>query len=130
MGVLFRFLIVGMLNSGVGYAFILLGLWLGFGDYLANAMGYAIGLGISYALHRNWTFAVSTAVSWREVARFAVAVIVAYSVNLTVIHLARSLGYFNSSIVQGVAMATYSCAFFILTRFLVFRSRNAATEQA
>lgn len=41
---LIRFALVGLLNTAVGFAVLLIALHMGAGDYGANAMGYAAGL--------------------------------------------------------------------------------------
>ena len=65
-----RYGAAGVANTLVGYAIILVALWLGAGDYLANALGYGLGLWFAYLLHRHWTFQVSHPKSLAEVMRF------------------------------------------------------------
>lgn len=116
-----RFLIVGFCNTLVGYAIILLALAAGAGDYGANALGYAIGLPISYFMHRFWTFQDRSPATFAQGARFAVAVLIAYGANVGVVWTARSLGYVENVFAQALAVGTYAVLFFFLSRFLVFR---------
>ena len=125
MGALVRFCCVGAANTALGYSVILVGLHLGWGDYRANAAGYAAGLSLSYLLQRYWAFAVKAAPSVAEVAKFGGGAAVAYSANLAVIALARQLGYIGNPIAQICAMATYSLIFFLISRFLVFPEQAA-----
>jgi putative flippase GtrA len=117
---LLRFLIAGGFNTALGYAIILTGLWLGLGDFAANALGFAIGIPISHQIHRRWTFAVSKRFSWGEGLRFAATFAVAYSANLVVIWAGRTVGQVASPLVQLAAILTYATIFFLLSRYVVF----------
>lgn len=120
MAVLLRYCAVGLVNTAVGYSIILMGLWLGLGDYPANAAGYIVGIIVSYVLQRRWAFAVTTPPTLREATRFCAAAALAYGANLGVIHVARSLGYVANPVAQAIAMVAYSATFFLLSRFVVF----------
>jgi putative flippase GtrA len=115
-----RYSVVGFINTVVSYAIILMGLRLGAGDYGANAVGYLVGIALSYILQRRWAFAVKTPPSIREAARFCAAAVLAYGTNLCVIHLARSMGYIGNPAAQAIAMIAYSFTFFVLSRYVVF----------
>ena len=57
MGRLGRFLTVGALNTLVGLGVIFLSMSaFGFGLASANALGYAVGVALSFHLNRRWTF--------------------------------------------------------------------------
>ncbi len=116
-----RFILVGLLNTALGYFFILAALWFGAGDYRANAIGFALGLPISYALHRLWTFRPKHRARLGEIARYLMAFLISYGVNLAVITAGRMAGYSESPIVQGLAIATYAAVFYVITRLAVFR---------
>jgi putative flippase GtrA len=120
MATFIRFLLVGAFNTAFGYGFILIGLLVGLGDYIANAIGYALGIPMSYLLHRRWTFAPKVPASWAEGLRFGICFVIAYCANLAVIAIGRSAGRIEDPLVQGAAIATYAGLFFILTRFVVF----------
>jgi putative flippase GtrA len=119
------FATVGVLNTIVGYLIILLGLSLGFGDYGANAAGYLIGLSISYALNRRWTFAATAPASLGEFGRFGLTALAAYTVNLSVIRTAHALGFIDNPIAQAAALTAYSIVFFLLSRYLVFHDNTS-----
>jgi putative flippase GtrA len=53
---LWRFAVVGAVNTFVGLAFIYSARAMGLGEVSANATGYAIGLVLSFGLNRFWTF--------------------------------------------------------------------------
>lgn len=51
-----RFLIVGLVNTAVGLSVIFACKALaGLGDALSNAVGYTVGLAVSFVLNRSWT---------------------------------------------------------------------------
>ena len=87
-----RYGAVGVANTLLGYAIIVAALWLGAGDYLANVLGYGLGLWFAYLMHRRWTFQVSNRRTISEVVRFYVSAGVSYSANIGFLALARSAG--------------------------------------
>lgn len=115
-----RFVAVGLANSAIGFAVIVAALRAGLGDYRANALGYGVGLCVSYVLQRRWAFAVTHRANVREVSLFLAAAGSAYAANLGVIFVARRAGHSDSPVAQAVAMAAYSLVFFTLSRLVVF----------
>jgi putative flippase GtrA len=120
VAVILRFLIAGGFNTALGYGIILIGLWLGLGDFAANALGYAIGIPVAHQIHRRWTFAVRRRFGWDEGLRFVAAIALAYGANLGVIWAGRAMGFIASPLVQLAAILTYAAVFFVLSRFVVF----------
>lgn len=121
-----RFGLTGIVNTVVGYGVILLCLSIGIGDYLANAIGYGIGFLLSFALNRRFTFGLSGQVQKGEVARFAVALTLAYAVNLVVLTVGRAFFGEGYALVQLPALAAYTAVFYVLSVRLVFVSRQGA----
>jgi len=80
--VLARFLSMGAVNTliGLGVIYACKRLF-GFGDILANASGYAVGLTIGFMLNKHWTFG-HTGNARVAALRFLAVFGVAYSVNL------------------------------------------------
>lgn len=115
-----RFALVGLLNTLIGFAVILIGLRIGLGDYAANALGYGVGLGVSYALNRNWTFRAGQPASLREFGRFALAFAVAYSANLSVVAAGRAMGMIGQPLVHFAGLGLYTVLFFVMSRLFVF----------
>ncbi len=120
-----RFCLVGLANTAIGYGLILGWLLVGMGDYGANALGFAMGLPISYALHQRLTFRRRERRNWREAKAYGLAFAAAYAVNLGVIALGRASGHAGSPLVQGLAVVAYAVSLYGLTRCLVFRSARA-----
>jgi putative flippase GtrA len=115
-----RYGAVGVANTLIGYTIIVAALWLGAGDYLANALGYGLGLWIAYLLHRRWTFRVSHKRSLAEVIRFYVSAGISYAANIGFLTFARSLGYVDHPLAQLAAMGVYSLTFLIIVNLWVF----------
>nr|WP_314464610.1 GtrA family protein [uncultured Novosphingobium sp.] len=120
-----RFVLVGLANTAIGYGLILGWLRAGLGDYAANLAGFAMGLPISYALHRHLTFRARHRASTAEALRYGAAFLVSYAANLGVIALGRAAGFERSALVQGLAICTYAGVLFVLTRITVFRAQPA-----
>lgn len=117
-----RFALVGFTNTVVGYGLIML-LHYGFGAglVLANVSGYLTGALISYALNRNFTFA-SDGPHARALPRFGIAVAVCFALNLLVLKFCILVLALPVAAAQAVAMGIYTVAFYLVTRFLVFRT--------
>lgn len=64
-----RYAVVGVLNTGVGYAVFYAGLRLGLGHLFALALSYAVGVVHSFLWNRYWTFRADGAFG-RQVPRF------------------------------------------------------------
>ncbi len=115
------FCAIGLVNTAVGYAAILFASFvLGFSLYAANAFGYGVGLLISFTLNRRVTFGSRTA-ALPGLARFALAFVPCYGLNLLVLHLAVHSLALPEYLAQAAAITTYTIAFFALCRFFVFR---------
>ncbi|GGY91463.1 GtrA family protein [Novosphingobium colocasiae] len=126
---LVRFGLVGLANTATSACVIFAAIRLGSGDYAANALGYAVGLCLSFALNRGWTFGVRGAVRLSEIVRFGAVVGLSYLVNLTVLSIMRDHGFRESVIGQGAAMVAYSVCFYILSRRFVFRTPTSEARQ-
>ena len=110
---------VGALNTIVGVAVIFI-LYKGF-DFsliMSNAVGYGVGLIVSFVLNGSWTFGVS---SYRPltVAKYAALVCFAFIMNIFLIQLLMS---FNIAywIAQMVGVATYSALVFLGMKYAIF----------
>ncbi len=115
-----RYGAVGVANTLIGYVIIVAALWLGAGDYVANALGYGLGLWFAYLLHRHWTFQVAHKRSLTEVVRFYVSAGISYAANLGFLVFARSLGYIDHPLAQLAAMGVYSLTFLLIVNVWVF----------
>jgi putative flippase GtrA len=115
----FNYAAVGVLNTlaGLGTIFALMAL-LGIPALVANLLGYAVGLFLSYALNRRWTFRAAHA-GWGARARFFLLMGSAYLVQFGLLALLLSLSV-NPYVAQAIATAVYALIGFVGSRFLVF----------
>lgn len=119
---LLRFAAVGLLNTALGYAIILAGLTLGYGDIPSNILGYAAGLVLGFILNRRWTFSDTPHLRRGATLRYAVSFAVAYGANLTIILAALSFGFINNPWVHLTGICVYSGLFYLASSRFVFVS--------
>lgn len=119
-----KFLIVGVANTGLGYAVIFACMYLaGLNPELSNAAGYAVGLIASYFLNRHFTFRSIQRRS-TEFVRFAIVFLIAYTANLAVlIVLVRALAG-HAGLSQVIAGIFYIGTAYILNKYYVFSASN------
>lgn len=117
-----KFLVVGVANTLVGLAVIYLCKWLFvFGDVLANVCGYAVGLAVSFALNRNWTFRHRGRVN-QALVRFLAVFVVAYVCNLVVVlALIRHWGV-NAYLAQALGIVPYTLVSYLGSRYFAFKA--------
>ena len=119
---------VGLINTLIGYAVILfIGLGLGVSPYVANASGYAVGLLISFALNRRYTFSSRQAII-PGLACFLAAFAPSYALNLAVLHLGVHWLALPEALAQALAIVTYTVTFFVLCRAFVFRTPKSSDQ--
>ncbi|MCG5481017.1 MAG: GtrA family protein [Ensifer alkalisoli] len=114
----FRFVVVGLANTGFGYAVILVGLFAGLGDIVANALGYAAGLVMSFTLNSRWTFRASA--SRAAFARYLAVFLFCFGMNLAIVLSARQLGLVDNPVVHLFGISVYSIFFYVGTARFVF----------
>lgn len=115
-----RFAITGAANSVVGFAVLLVALWLGYSDVAANFIGFAVGLTVGFFINRQWTFAVEGRVGLAEVMRYLLGFCLAWLLNITVVLIGIRLGFARSPLIHLAGIAAYSLAFFFISRSFVF----------
>lgn len=127
---LLRFGSVGLLNTAVGLAVIYAALFAGLGDFLSNALGYSVGLLLSFLLHRSWTFAGKGKSLSRDALAFFATWLVAYAVNLGVLSMGRALGWSENPLVHLLAVMAFSATSYLLSDRLVFVSKVSGPRDA
>jgi putative flippase GtrA len=117
-----RFCLVGLVNTAVGLGLIYACKFLlGFADIPANAVGYIIGLMVSFTLNSRWTFRYDGPV-WPAVLRFVLTFVISYAANIvTVLFLIDGMGV-NAYLAHAIAVVPYTTTFYLLSRFMVFAS--------
>jgi putative flippase GtrA len=114
-----RYLGSGVFNSIVGFSVIFIAMALGISPMLSNILGYVFGLTLAFTLSKKFVFRSNGHVATESV-RFLVAFMIAFLVNLFVLHV--SLVYLNLQpvISQLAAAASYTSLMYLLSRYFVF----------
>lgn len=115
-----RFGAVGLVNTAAGLGLIWLAMALGAAPLAANALGYAVGLAISFTLNRRWTFGRDGPAGRGEMLRFAATFALAWSLNAGVLWLGLRLTEVSPYLLQIACVPVYSSVFFLLCRIWVF----------
>ncbi|MCW5640808.1 MAG: GtrA family protein [Rhodoferax sp.] len=124
-GTSWRYLIVGIANTIIGYGVILI-LQFAFGmrPLAANALGYMIGLAVSYALNRRFTF--NSRRSHRaSVLAFVGAAAVCYLLNVVVLQVLLTVFDLPAAAAQALAITAYTIAFYFANKYVVFKENRA-----
>lgn len=117
----FRFVVVGLLNTAVGLGVIYgCKFFLEFGNVLANVVGYACGITVSFLLNSSWTFEYRGP-KLAAAARFLVVFLISYLVNLATVLGLIHLGGVNSYLAQALGMPVYTVCFYLLSQTYAFR---------
>jgi putative flippase GtrA len=123
---LFRFVLVGLVNTVTGLAVIYFCKWvLSAPDVLANVAGYAVGLVVSYMLNARWTFSFHGPLA-PTATRFALTMAVGYLANLALVTLALNMGV-NSYVAQATGVAPYAVVTYLGLKHFVFVAAPAGT---
>jgi putative flippase GtrA len=118
---LVRFLIVGLANTLIGLLFIYAAKLTGADDVVANAIGYCVGIVISFVLNKQWTFRFRTQL-WQAFARFLLVTAFAYAANLFVVLLAIRQFHLNPFVGQALGIPIYTLVSYVGSRYYVFAS--------
>lgn len=125
-----RFVFVGVFNTALGLAVIFAAkAMLGWGDLVANATGYGVGLLTSFVLNRNWTFR-DRGHAGPALLRFLAAFALAYAANLATVFGLRDLAGTNPYFAQAAGVVPYTALFFLASRTFVFLDRRSADPSA
>lgn len=117
----FRYVFVGLLNTGIGLCFIYAFLFFfGLTDIQANFCGYALGLVVSYTLHKTWTFQHTGSIS-SSLPKYVVVTVFAYLANLAVVVVAHRQLQVNVYLAQLLGVGVYVVVGFLGNRYVSFR---------
>jgi putative flippase GtrA len=118
---LFRFLIVGFVNTIVGLLVIYACKWLlGMGDISSNMVGYGIGIIIGFMLNKRWTFEHSGKLA-PAFLRYLAVLASAYLINLTVVIYAINSLHLNGYLSQALGVIPYTVINYLGSRFFAFQ---------
>lgn len=117
-----RFGAVGLLNTIVGLTAIYSVLYFfRAGPIIANAIGYSIGVTLSFFLNRNWTFDQADT-GHGKLPAFLLVAGLSYLCNLGAVAAGSYVFGLSPYLVQLFGMPTYTTAMFLGCRMFVFRS--------
>lgn len=88
---------------------------------LSNALGYAIGLLVSYITHKVWSFKSEASLK-KEFPKFITAVTVGYGINILVLLICARLLSINPYISQLISGGFYVVTSFFLLKYFTFKS--------
>jgi putative flippase GtrA len=114
-----RFSAVGLLNTGIGFSAIMLAMLLGASPTLANVIGYATGLPVSFVLNKAWTFADKRRSS-PQIPRFIAVFVIAYGANILTLQVLTHALQINPYLAQFFSICVYSGTFFAGCKWAIF----------
>ncbi len=118
---LFRYLLVGVLNTALGFGVIFACMYLaGMSPLASNVVGYAVGIVVSYLLNKSYTFK-SDARSRYELLRFLIVFAVAYAANAATLLFCIDVLAMHAALAQVVSSGVYIATSFLLNKYYVFR---------
>ncbi len=124
-----KFLSVGVVNTLVGLLVIYSAKWFfNVGDVPANALGYAVGLSVSFTLNSRWTFA-HRGPRLPALIKFLLVSLVAYGMNLLTVMVAIHYLGLNDYIAQALGVPPYTLTSFLASKYLVFRIKPELNEE-
>jgi len=115
------YLLIGVVNTIVGFGLIFFLMYINFKPELANFLGYCVGIIVSFFLNRKFNFKSRGHVI-REMRKFGVAMGIAYLVNLFTLIIAIRVFQFNKYIAQIIAGGFYVGIGYLLSKFWVFEA--------
>lgn len=127
---LLRYLVVGCLNTVLGYGLIYAAMYfLQFPVLEANALGYAGAVLVGFALNRRWTFASQDHALGSLIRYFAVLA-VAYGANLAMVMYAVEGLALDHYWAQATGAGPYVLIGFLGSRYYAFRGRRRVSALA
>lgn len=116
---LLRYGIVGVGTNLAGYMVYLALTWVGAEPKLAMSGLYAMGVGVSFALNRRWTFGHRGRVGPAGL-RFGVAHLLGYAINLGMLAILHDALGWPHELVQALAVIVVAGFLFVAMRVFVF----------
>jgi putative flippase GtrA len=121
-----RYLLVGGLNTAISAVIIFIVQAAGARPVVANLVGYAFGVALSFALNSKFTF--RTAVTRHSAMRFLIVVLVSYLANLATMLSVLRLTH-APYVAQLCGIPVYVIVGFIGNKYWAMRDRTRTTAQ-
>lgn len=116
----FRFVIVGVINTIIGYSIIMFLFHLiGLTYSLSYFLSYMIGIIISFFLNRQFVF-FSKKNKSKEFIKFLIAFAISYSISYLALHYIMEHQLLHENIAFFAGMIIYSTFFYLLNRYITF----------
>lgn len=121
---LIKYLFVGVANTLVGLGTIYLAMYfLRLEIVQANALGYSVGILLSFALNKAWTFNSNDHVIYSFL-RYLLVLAVAYIANLATVLFSNSHFGLNPYVAQALGIIPYTAIGFMGSRYFAFRTQG------
>ena len=115
-----RFGVVGLVNTGIGLMAIYSVIYFFDADpIIANAIGYAIGLVVSFSLNRLWTFGVTRSIR-KLLPRYFMVAATSYLLNLIMVFIGTRHFGIGPYLVQLFGVSIYTVVMFLGCKWFVF----------
>ncbi len=120
IGEFIKFVLVGLLNTGVDVAIFILLTWIGIPYVAAQVVSYSCGAANSYLLNKLWTFR-SSGLSYAEIVRFTVVNLVSLGISVVVLALLHDNAGQGLAVAKAGATVCALAANFLGNKLWVFR---------
>ena len=115
-----NFVLVGLLNTLIGYSIIIMFIFLKFDNYTSNFLGYIFGMIVSFFLHKNLTFQIKL-FRYYQFFKYLFVFFVSYLLNLFILHILLSIIILNQYLSQLISIFCYSIFLFLNMKLFVFK---------
>ncbi len=116
-----KFLVVGGANTIFGLVVIYFLKWqFDLDDIIANTIGYALGILLSFILNKRWSFQHKGA-TLSALIRFLLVTAIAYASNLAVVLASINMLGVNGYLAQALGIPPYTVVSYLGSRFYAFR---------
>lgn len=112
-----RFILVGILNTGVGYLIYVMGIFLSLQPHTALLGSFAFAIFFNYLTYARLVF---HGAGWRVLARFAAAYVVIYAINVGALEVIMKFGA-HAILAQALALPLVVACTFAVLKLVVFR---------
>ncbi|MEM3886806.1 MAG: GtrA family protein [Candidatus Methanomethylicia archaeon] len=119
----FKYLLVGLMNTIVGYGIIFSLMYIGVSPEVSNIIGYAIGITVSYVLNKIYTFK-SKAHPKKEFPKFIASLLAAYGLNFVTLIICVRILHINAYVSQIISGAVYTLSGFLFVKYFAFKGED------
>ena len=116
----YKYLLVGVINTIVGYGIIFLLMYIGVLPEVSNIIGYTVGISVSYLLNKTYTFKSKTHPK-KEFPKFVFSLLIAYGLNFLTLILCIRAFNINPYISQILSGGVYTVSGFLFSKYFAFR---------